>query len=97
VKQLLLNHDSGGGLPPAAKAAVTGETDLEKVKPTPTPEPTPKPTPAAPVVKDEKWLDTEINVAEDKLRTLREQKAVSGGKPAPSPDKKKTGWECDDL
>lgn len=96
MKRILLNSDSDGGLPPAAKTAVTGETDLEKVKPTP-------PAPAAPpVVKDDKWLDTEISVTEDKLRTLREQKSASGGKlpkPAAVPPaaKKKTGWECEDL
>jgi hypothetical protein len=64
-------------------------------KPEPKAETKPEPKPA-PVVKDDKWLDTEIAHTEDKLRTLREQKKAASA-PVPAPAKKKTGWECEDL
>ncbi|MDD5139399.1 MAG: hypothetical protein PHY43_03945 [Verrucomicrobiales bacterium] len=97
MKRILLNSDSAPGHP-AAKTAVTGETDLDKLTPPVTPPAKPAAAAPASVVKDEKWLETEISVAEDRLRTLREQKKVSPAKPAPVvTEKKKTGWECEDL
>ena len=95
MKRILLNSDSAPGLPPAAKNAVAGETDLDKLTPPAKPAPAAAPAPAP--VKDDKWLETEISHAEDKLRTLREQKKTATTKPAPEPVKKKTGWECEDL
>lgn len=88
MRRYLLNSYSQAGLPPAAKTVLSGSTDLDEVKPKPTPPAQPSPAPAPEtkppaMVKDEKWLETEIAHTEDKLRTLREQKSAATPKSEP--------------